>query len=107
MNPSARKLISSVQPELDTLCRRFGVKKLALFGSALRATWDPQTSDLDLVADFGPPPAGVDLFAQQFVFQVELERLFGLKVDLIERSAISKPFLLERVRADAQELYAS
>lgn len=106
MNPQVRALLSKVGPGLTELCRRYGVRKLDLFGSALTPEWDEAESDLDFIADFGPPPAGIDLFAQQFVFQVELEKLLGRKVDLLERCAIRKPLFLERVASQAQEVYA-
>ncbi len=107
MNPRALEMIAKARSELSSLCNQFGVKKLELIGSALTPDWDPEESDFDFVADFGPPPAGVDLFAQQFVLQVELEKLFGVKVDLIDRSAVSKPLFLERIQANAREIYAA
>jgi len=36
------------------LCRRYGVRKLELFGSATDGAFDPRTSDLDFLVDFDP-----------------------------------------------------
>ena len=46
-------LINERRRKLNTLCRRFTVQRLALFGSALRDDFDPATSDLDMTVQFG------------------------------------------------------
>jgi uncharacterized protein len=46
--------------DINSLCRRFQVERLELFGSAVRPDFDPEHSDLDFLAwfpanyDFGP-----------------------------------------------------
>ena len=40
-------LIEQHRDVLATLCRRFKVRRLDLFGSAAQGTFDPQSSDLD------------------------------------------------------------
>ena len=50
--------IASRRSELNDLCRRFGVRRLDLFGSAARDDFDPARSDLDFLVEFdrdGPP----------------------------------------------------
>jgi uncharacterized protein len=37
---------------LAELCRRYGVRRLELFGSAARGQFDPATSDLDFLVLF-------------------------------------------------------
>ena len=57
--------------EVRALCRRFGVRRLALFGSAARDDFDPERSDLDFLYEFeAKPPGG---YADAF---------FGLKESL-------------------------
>lgn len=107
MNAEAEHEIELVRPALEAVCQRFGVLKLWVFGSALTPSWDPSKSDLDLLVDYGPPPTDVDLFSQQFAMQVELERLFGRKVDLVERLAIRKALFREKVEGSAREVYAA
>jgi len=45
-------------PALTELCRRFGVRRLDLFGSAATGHFDPARSDLDFLVEFEAPPAG-------------------------------------------------
>ena len=44
--------------EVRALCRRFGVRRLALFGSAARDDFDPERSDLDFLYEFEAKPPG-------------------------------------------------
>ncbi len=45
--------ISDKKDELAELCRRYGVARLEVFGSAARGTdFDPQSSDADLLVEF-------------------------------------------------------
>lgn len=70
-------------------------------------SWDPQTSDIDFLAEFGPPPPGVNLFDQQFGLQVDLERLLGRPVDVVDWNAAKKPIFREIVDAQTREVYAA
>ena len=75
--------------------RRFGVKSLALFGSAARGEGGPE-SDLDILVEFSRP---VGLFA--FLrLQNRLAEIMGRQVDLVTPQAL-KPPLRERILQEA------
>mgnify|MGYP005842904353 CR=1 FL=1 len=75
--------------------RRFGVKSLALFGSAARGEGGPE-SDLDILVEFYRP---VGLFA--FLrLQNRLAEIMGRQVDLVTPQAL-KPPLRERILQEA------
>ncbi|TLY73570.1 MAG: hypothetical protein E6K43_10610 [Gammaproteobacteria bacterium] len=80
-------LINERRRKLNTLCRRYGVRRLALFGSALRDDFDPATSDLDVTVQFGKS-RGRSPQRQYFDFKAALEALFGRPVDLVELAAM-------------------
>jgi predicted nucleotidyltransferase len=40
-------LITDHLAEVRTLCEKYSVKRLTLFGSAVKGTFDPEKSDLD------------------------------------------------------------
>jgi predicted nucleotidyltransferase len=90
---------------IDELCRRYGVRRLALFGSMLRPDFDPAKSDVDLAVEFGPPldrsPA-----RQYFDFKSELEQLLGRPVDLIELTAMPDSRLRRIIERTQVPLYA-
>ncbi len=46
-------LIEDNREAIAELCRQFGVRRLAVFGSAAKGTFDPATSDVDFLVDLG------------------------------------------------------
>ena len=72
---------------LTEYCRANGIARLAIFGSALRADFGPN-SDIDLLVDFEPGRA-VSLFDMAGMEQ-EFSELFDRKVDLTERPAVER-----------------
>jgi hypothetical protein len=65
------------------LARRFGVTKLALFGSTVRDTATPE-SDVDVLVVFDGPATSARYFGVQFY----LEDLLGRPVDLVTDKAL-------------------
>jgi predicted nucleotidyltransferase len=87
--------------KIAELCRRRGIRRLAIFGSALRPDFRPD-SDIDVLVEFerGRTPG----FAF-FDIQDELAALFGRKVDLNTPGFLSER-VRDRVRAEAEVLFA-
>lgn len=77
------------------LARRFGVKRLALFGSFARGT-AREDSDIDLLVDFGGPATPEAYFGVQFY----LEDLLQRPIDLVTERAL-RPQLRPYVERDA------
>jgi len=93
-------------PEVAKVCSQRCVRRLALFGSATREDFDPASSDLDFVVEFGPlSPA--EQAANYFGLQEDLEGLFGVAVDLVELAPIRNPYFLKAVRQTQVPLYAA
>src|SRR5438132_234284 len=44
--------------DIRALCVKYRVKRLAVFGSAVKGTFDPATSDVDFVVEFQPEVRG-------------------------------------------------
>lgn len=74
------------QRNLQELCHRWQIRRLALFGSVLQGTAHTD-SDVDLLVDFAPD-AGWSLL-DFIALQLELSDLFGRPVDLVERAALT------------------
>jgi len=102
MNP----LLAQRKSELEALCRRHGVRRLELFGSAATGQDRPGQSDLDFLVEFVPlPPGG---YADAYFGLLEsLEALFGRPVDLVVPSAIRNPHFREAVDRSKALLYAA
>lgn len=92
---------------LAALCRRYGVTRLEVFGSAARGVgFDPNRSDADFLVTFSPV-ARNDLAAFADLKEA-LENLLGRPVDLVEREAVeaSRNFIRRRViLSEAETVY--
>ena len=86
---------------LAALCERFGIARLAVFGSVARGEADAD-SDLDLIYELHP---GARLGWEIEDLVDQLERLYGRHVDLVSRRGLH-PRLCAVVLAEAQPLYA-
>ena len=88
------ELLSRSKPELQS---RFGVTRLALFGSTARDT-ATSVSDVDVLVNFDGPATSRRYFGVQFY----LEDLLGCPVDLVTEKALRtelRPYI-ERERVN-------
>ena len=89
MEPSdVLRLLKEHKP---TLSERFGVTRLALFGSTARGNAGP-ASDVDVLVAFDGPATSSRYFGVQFY----LEDLLGRSVDLVTEKALRerlRPFI--------------
>lgn len=102
-------LIKSKHPEIEALCRRFGVQRLEVFGSAARGDdFDPTKSDADFLVTF--EPTSERNLATLLDLKAALSEALGLSVDLIERPAIeqSRNYIRRRhILESAEPLYVA
>jgi uncharacterized protein with HEPN domain/predicted nucleotidyltransferase len=86
---------------IAALCRRFGVRRLDLFGSAATGRFDARRSDLDFLVKFDPEAQGQSYFR----LLEEFEKLFGRKVDLLTEDGLENPFLRRRIETERRTLF--
>jgi len=88
---------------LARLCRKYGVRKLSLFGSAARREMK-STSDVDLLVEFAPESR-----ASLFDFpamQRDFSEAFGhRRVDLVPPEVLKNPYRRKAILPDLQVLY--
>ena len=87
---------------ISEFCRRHHIRRLALFGSVLRADFGP-TSDVDVLVEFEPDHVPGLAF---FTIQQELSGLIGRTVDLNTPGFLSRYFR-EAVLNEAKPLYVA
>ena len=98
--------IEQQRREIDTLCREYGVERLALFGSAASGGFRANSSDLDFLVEFRAPLAAG--YANRYFGLLEgLQTLCKRPVDLVVESAIGNPYFREAVNRDKALLYAA
>ena len=91
---------------IGTLCSRFHVKTLYVFGSAATDEYDPRSSDIDFLVEFLP----VERHGFKDVyFQLldALESLLGRRVDLVESTAVRNPHFKTSIESTKVALYAA
>jgi len=83
---SRPRQISIPYGEVMRFCRRWRIRRLALFGSVLRPDDFRDDSDIDMLATFAPdsPHTLLDLVQMES----DLSHIFGRRVDLGEREAV-------------------
>ena len=95
--------IKITQAEIAAFCRRYHIRKLALFGSVLRDDFRPD-SDVDVLVEFEPGhvPGLIRLAGMELDLS---ELLGGHRVDMNTPLCLSRYFR-EEVLAEAEVLYA-
>jgi predicted nucleotidyltransferase len=91
------------ESKLTDFCRRYHVQRLALFGSALREDFHPD-SDIDVLVVFDP--SAKVTFMMLGKMKRELSGMFQRPVDLVPQEGL-KPAIREAVLSSAQEVYAA
>ncbi len=93
--------------EVRALCEKYSVKRLTLFGSAVKGTFDRERSDLDFVVEFEWHPDPLERGRRWNELWRELKDLFGRNVDLLVASTIRNPYIIASIDLANIELYAA
>ena len=97
-----RSKVSVDRERLAQFCRQNGVRRLAVFGSALRDDFGPG-SDVDVLVEFEPGRTpGLSFFRMQ----EELSQLFGRVVDLHTPASLSRYFR-NQVLSEAEDQFVA
>jgi predicted nucleotidyltransferase len=100
-------LVEDRVEEVVQICRRHGVERLDLFGSAVGEGFDREDSDLDFVVSFERRDLPA-LFDRYFGLKEDLEELFGQGVNLAMEGAVAKnPRFAESVAETRVSLYTA
>jgi len=92
---------------IESFCRKWSIRELALFGSALREDYRPDR-DLDFLVTFSPSAEWGLL--DHAAMERELAEIVGRPVDLVSRRAVerSKNWIRRKaILESAQVLYAA
>lgn len=86
-------ILEVLRRERARLFAKYGLKSMAVFGSATRDDFRPD-SDVDIMVEF-ERPIGMEFFD----LQEELRRIISREVDLVMRTAV-KPHYMEFIQKD-------
>ena len=92
--------------EISSICKRYRVRKLDVFGSAARkVNFKINSSDADFLIEFEPDvQVGLD---QLMGIKTELEKLLRRNVDLIEPEAVLNPLVKASIQRHQESVYAA
>ena len=98
--------IEEKREAIEALCRRFQVRRLDLFGSAVGDEFNPESSDLDFLVEFNELPDNT--YADTYFGLLEgLKLLLQRDVDLVMISAVKNPYFRESIERSRTLLYAA
>ncbi len=101
------KLIEMNIEKIITLCKKYKVAKLWVFGSILTPRFNDH-SDVDFSVDFDAETIrreGLDWADIFFDFMHELEDLFGRRIDLVCDDAVKNKYFREELDRTKQLIY--
>jgi uncharacterized protein len=90
--------------KIAEFCRKWRIKELAIFGSAVGGDFGPD-SDVDVLVVFDDL-AGWSLF-DYIHAEEELKEIFERDVDLVEKKAIRNPFRRHHILNHCEVIYAA
>jgi uncharacterized protein len=99
-------LIENQRETIAALCRKYGVVRLYVFGSALSEDFQPGESDVDLLVEFGPMDGHSKAHAY-FDLLDELRGILGAEIDLVMVGAVKNRYIARDIERTKQVLYAA
>ena len=99
-------MVRDNQDAIVELCKKHGVIRLDVFGSALRDDYRPECSDVDLLVEFSDrEPYALAL--AYFDMLDELKALLGTRVDLVMAGAVKNRYIAAEIESTKELLYAA
>ena len=92
---------------LAEVCRKWGIKSVALFGSVLRDDFTSE-SDIDLLLEYFPD-SRISLFDYGYMNE-DFQRVFGREVDLVQAEGLrtSRNYIRrENIFSSARQFYVA
>jgi len=101
-----QEFIAAKQEEIAELCRKHHVRRLSVFGSAVRDDFDPERSDVDVIVEFEEFPIEEYLDNKWSLYD-GLSAKFSRKIDLLTWESLKNPVIRKEVEATHVMLYAA
>jgi predicted nucleotidyltransferase len=99
-------LLEDKRAQIEELCRQFRVRRLDVFGSAIRDDFDPGRSDVDFLVEFEPDP-DLNTFHAYMDLREALSSLLERPVDLVMAGAVRNRYIKAAIEATREPVYAA
>lgn len=90
--------------DIEAFCKKWRVRELSIFGSALREDFGP-TSDVDVLVEL-QPDHGLSLY-DWIDMMDEFQAVFQRDVDLVAKRGLRNPFRRHEILRTAEVVYAT
>jgi predicted nucleotidyltransferase len=97
-------IVEGKRAALAELCRRYGVERLYLFGSAASGR-STSSSDLDFLVELTDRQPSAAYAERYLGLAEDLERLFGRRIDLITEQSFRNPYLRREIESTRLLVY--
>jgi len=100
-------MIDSIEDNREAiaaLCRQYGVRRLAVFGSAAKGTFDPERSDIDFLVDLGEYDDRVGRRYMRLI--IGFGDLLGRRADVVTVRAVKSGWFTRDLDETAQTIHA-
>jgi len=98
--------IDAKRGEIAELCRTHHVRRLSVFGSAVRDDFDPEKSDIDVIVEFEDLP-GEEYLKNKYSLLDKLATRFERRIDLLTWKSVRNPYLLKAILRSNVTLYGA
>lgn len=99
-------LLDQSREDISRLCRKYGVRRLEVFGSAARGDFDPAENDLDFLVLFDKKST-LSSFDRFFGLKEDLQKLLGREIDSVDFSAARNPYFIAEALPYREKVYAA
>lgn len=98
--------ISQQRDQIAQICKRLGIAKLEVFGSAARGLdFDVAKSDADFLVEYQPgTPRGLESYVG---LKLALEACLKRPVDLVEPARLRNPYVLADINRSREVVYVA
>ena len=109
MHPVAQRELEEAREAIAALCRRYGVRRLWIFGSATGEGFDPERSDYDFLAEYGGRPDDIGPLDLLVMLPEQLASVLRRDVDVVDTRGVARKneFFQRSVERTKREVYAA
>ena len=100
-------LVKEHLEEIQTICKKYKVEGLHIFGSAINEKFDSDNSDLDFAVLFSDKIPVIDMADHYFGLIESLENLLKHPIDLTTLKSVKNPVFKKELEETMIKLYAA